>query len=372
MLIPKEQFIGIDRIVHLATGGESPMLKSHSQVIQRFFQDKAQGEKARTLLEETYERTKGKMSQLLSVTPDDLCFLSSASEGINLVAHALDWQPGDNVIVADVEFPSDVLPWTYFAQRGVEVRVVRHREWQIHLEDVPALLDDRTRGVAMSYVSYFTGQRQDLAGLSKLVRTSNALLLVVATHAAGAIQVDAKLADILVCSCYKWLLHDHGTAAFYWNRARLPDLTPPFLGWNTGVTIPNWEDPTGFQLRPNADRFVPGNPSFISIYVLENALDHLLNIGPAKIEAYVLSLSTQLWQGLNAAAWEILTPQESSQRAGNVCFIAPDIHAVTDGLAKQGILIWGGYGGVTRIRVSTHLYNSADDVTALLGALENQ
>lgn len=369
MLIAKDRFVGLDDVVHLATGGESPMLRSHYRAIEQFFEDKARGEDARHLLEATYARAKAKMAQLLSVSPEELCFLSSVSEGVNLLAHALEWQPGDNVIVADVEFPSDVLPWTRFAQQGVEVRLVKHKEWQIDLEEIAAHIDERTKVVNISYVSYFTGQRQNLPALSELVRASNALLLLDATHAAGAVQVDAKHADVLVSSCYKWLLGVHGAAVFYWNRARLPELTPPFLGWNTGISIPSWEAPTDYQLPSDADRFVAGNPSFISLYVLDNALDHLLQIGTDKIERHVLDLSEQVWQGLDAAGWQVLTPRDAHQRAGNICFVAPDVDAVTNGLKEQGVLVWGGYGGVNRIRVSTHLYNSAEDVNSLLQAM---
>lgn len=369
-LISRNEFVGIEDIAHLAAGGETPMLKSHHQAIERFFAHKAQGEMARTHLEETYQRTKGKVGQLFSVDPDDLAFLTSASDGVNLLAYAIDWQPGDNVVVADVEFPSDILPWTQFAAQGVEVRVVRHQDWQIRQEDVAALIDERTRVVALSYVSYFTGQRLDLAAFSDMVRKTNAIFLVDATHATGAVEVDARHADILVCSCYKWLLGVHGAGIFYWNRERLPDLQPPFIGWNSTETITSWDAPTTYTLKPTADRFVPGNPSFLSIYVLENALDRLLGIGMDQIESHVLKLSGQVWDGLTAQGWPVMTPQDAAQRAGNVCFEAPDIGNITERVLEKGVLIWGSYGGVTRVRVSTHLYNTEEDVADLLTALQ--
>ncbi|MGB0389789.1 MAG: hypothetical protein ACPGWR_33630, partial [Ardenticatenaceae bacterium] len=68
--------------------------------------------------------------------------------------------------------------------------------------------------------------------------------------------------------------------------------------------------------------------------------------------------------------WEMMTPRDASQRAGNVCFMAPDVKAVTDSLEKQGVLIWGAYAGVGRLRISTHLYNDISDVERCLAALE--
>ena len=362
MLIPQNEFIGLEGITHLATGGESPSLKSHQQAMERFFADKGLGEESRLKLEVTYQRCKNKAAQLINCAADDIAFLSSASEGINLLAHALTWQPGDNVVVADVEFPSDVLPWTRLQPHGVEVRVVKHENWQITLENIAAAIDERTRVVAVSLVSYFTGQRMPLAELSTLVRQSQALLLVDATHAAGAVTVEASYADILVSSAYKWLLGVHGTAIFCWNRQRLPDLKPPFLGWHTGVAIPGWEAPTEVTLRPNADRFVPGNPSFISLYVLDNALEQLLKIGIPALEAHVLHLSGLVWDGLQQAGWEPITPPKAAARAGNICFIPPQIAELTAKLTAQNVFVWGG----DRVRVSTHLYNSEADVARFL------
>ena len=259
MLIPKSEFVGLESIVHLPAGGETPMLKSHQVAIERFMADKAHGEEARTRLESTYHRCQEIVARLLDVAPKDIAFISSSSEDINLVVYALDWQPRDNVVVGDVEFPSDVLPWTRLKNQGVEVHVVPHQNWFIHLEDIEPTIDERTRVVAVTHVSYFTGQQILLESLATMVRRTNALLLVDAIHAAGAVSIEARYADILVSSCHKWLLGVHGTAIFYWNRERLPNLEPPFVGWHTGVTIPNWKEPTTYALRPDADRFVSGN-----------------------------------------------------------------------------------------------------------------
>jgi selenocysteine lyase/cysteine desulfurase len=337
MLIPKSEFIGLEEITHLCAGGESPTLKSHREAIEQFFADKALGEVSRERMDETVRRCKEKVAVLLDVSPDDVAFVSTSSEGINILAYGLKWHSGDNVVVCDVEFPSDVLPWTRLKEQGVEVRIVPNRNWFISLSDIQQAMDSRTRVVAVSDVSYFTGQRLPLKALSEMAHSHNAVLSLDSTHAAGVMPVQASYADILVTSCYKWLLGTHGAAIFYWNRERLPDLEPPFLGWHSGESIPDWHTPAEFALRSGADRFEAGNLGFISIYILDNALDHILRIGIPAIENHVLQLSGQAWEG----AW----------------------------LGERKILVWGAYAGVGRVRVSTHLYNSAQDVERLLNAL---
>jgi len=345
------------------------MLKSHRQVFDQFMIDKARGEEARAREADMVELTRGKCARLFSVKPEEITFLSNASEGINNVAYGLDWRSGDNVVVADVEFPSGILPWTRFEQLGVEVRVVRHKRWFIDLEDIAAMIDERTRVVTISHVSMFTGQRIDLESLSRLVRSSNALLLLDATHAAGVVPVDASLADIMVSSCYKWLLGIHGAAVFYINRERLPDFSPPFLGWNNLARHGGWERPTEFTAQASAHRFQPGNAGFISVYILNNALDWILKIGIDAIEQHALGLSGTIFQAVESLGFELMTPSEDSQRAGNVCFMAENLERIRQVLEQQRIFIWGGYAGFGRLRISTHLYNDSADVERCIAAL---
>lgn len=369
-LIPKSEFIGIDDNAHLCAGGESPMLKSHRQAVDQFMFDKSRGERARELEAERVEQARSKCAQLFSVNADEITFLSNASEGINNVAYGLDWQKGDNVVIVDVEFPSGILPWTRLESQGVEIRIVRHRNWQIDLEDITAQIDMRTRVVAISQVSMLTGQRIDVAALSQTVRLSNALLLLDATHAAGVVPVDARLADVMVSSCYKWLLGTHGAAVFFVNRQTLPDFEPPFLGWNSPASHGGWEQPTQFTLQPTLHRFQPGNAGFISIYILDNALDRLLEIGIDNIESHALDLSGRLRTALDQLGFELMTPAPDEQRAGNVSFLADGLESIRAQLEQRQVLVWGAYAGFGRLRISTHLYNDSDDVERCIAALQ--
>ena len=216
----------------------------------------------------------------------------------------------------------------------------------------------------------FTGQRLDLESLSQLVRSTNALLLLDATHAAGVVPVDASLADIMVSSCYKWLLGVHGAAVFYVNSERLPDFCPPFLGWNNSVKHGGWENPTEFALQPTAHQFQPGNAGFISVYILNNALDQILRIGIDAIEQHALTLSGMIYESVSSLGFELMTPFEASQRAGNVCFMAENIETIRKQLERRQVLIWGAYAGFGRLRISTHLYNDSTDVERCIAALQ--
>jgi selenocysteine lyase/cysteine desulfurase len=368
-LINKSEFIGLDNIAHLATGGEAPMLRSHHQVLQQFLSDKSAGEPARDLQAQVMEQARGKCATLFKVPPQDLTFLSSATEGINTLCYGLQWQPGDNVVVADVEFPSDILPWANLKEKGVEVRIVRNRDWVIDEHDILSQIDEKTRVVAVSQVSMFTGQHMDVALLSRGIRDAGAIFLMDVTHAAGVVPVDASLADIAVSSCYKWMMATHGTAVFYWNRQTLPDFAPPFIGWASVASGGGWKSPLEYTLHDNADRFLAANPSYISLYLLNNALDYLLAAGEKNIHAHTLALGKQVREGLEQFNLEMMTPAEDHKRAGNTCFMVTGVDELRKALGTQGVLVWGAYGDFGRVRVSAHVHNDSNDVQKLIDAL---
>lgn len=370
MLIDPSKFIGTDGITHLCTGGESPMLKTHLDAVHRFSKDKLLGEGGIARRLKVSEGCKEKVGRLFGVPATDIAFLSSASEAINLLVYALDWSPGDNVVVADVEFPSDVLPWTLLKEQEVELKIINNNKWHIDLDALDEAIDENTKVVNVSHVSYFTGQRLPLKELSEIVHRKNALLCLDVTHSAGVVPIEAQYADFVVSSCYKWLMATHGVGIFYWNRERVPNLKPPFVGWNTPASMPDWRDPSNYIPRKNATRFTPGNENWLGVYILDNALDCLLGIGIEKIEEHVLELSSRVWHGLTDMGWEVITPIAPEERAGNVCFTAADVNVVTKALEARDVLIFGAYGGVGRARVSTHFYNSHSDVDRLFEAMQ--
>jgi selenocysteine lyase/cysteine desulfurase len=296
-----------------------------------------------------------------------MAFLGSATEGINQLTNGLDWQPGDNVVVEDIEFPSDIYPWVRLERRGVEVRVVRQWGGEASLARLADAVDRRTRVLAASQVSYLTGRRYDIAQLAAIAHEAGALLSVDATHAAGVLPVEAHHADIVVSSCYKFLLATHGAALFYCNPERLSGLQPQQVGWNSTARQGGVADPTAFPLRADASRFEAANPPFIALAVLDNALAYIEAVGVERIAAHVLALGEIVWDALAERGIQPLTPRDPARRGPNVCFAWPDPEGLTAQLAEQDVLVWGDNG---RVRVSFHAYNDQRDIDRFLRALD--
>ncbi len=364
-LIPREEFVGIEHVAHLAAGGETPVLRSHLGVAAQFLMDKGSGMPGRGRYAAVTARAKAALAELLGGQADEIALLAHASEGLFVASQGLDWRPGDNVVVERVEYPSVLYAWQNLRSRSIEVRGVG-AGLVPSLEEVERAVDGRTRVIAVSQVSYLTGARHDLAAFRKIADAVGARLVVDASHALGVVPVPGELCDIVVSCCYKWLFGVHGVGVFYANSRRWPELDPPWVGWHSVVREEDWRCRDDYRLKPDAERFEAGNLSFVGVYLLDNALQMLLRVGIARIEPYVLRLGGILWRGLKQLGVPLVTPEADAARAGNIVFTAERPLEIERWLREAGVICWAGDG---RVRLSVHAYNDEADVSRALAAL---
>jgi selenocysteine lyase/cysteine desulfurase len=364
-LIAKSEFIGIEQVAHLAAGGEAPVLASHLGAAGRFLFDKGVGMPGRERMYDVVSDVRAGLGRLLGVAGDDVALLLNAGAGLHAVASGIDWRPGDNVVMARSEFPSLIHVWQALPGAPVEVRQVGDGIVPT-LADYAAAIDSRTRAIAVSHVSYLTGARQDLAALRALADRHGARLVVDASHALGVVPVAGELCDVVVSCAYKWLLATHGVGVFYVNSQRWPELAPSAVGWHSVVEEPEWSRRAGYRLKAGGERFEPGNHAFISAYILNGALERLLALSPAQVEAHAIGLGAMLLDGLTRLGLDVTTPGEPGARAGNICFATGKSEELEAALRRRGVLVWGGDG---RIRLSCHVYNDENDIARALDAL---
>src|SRR4051812_17116512 len=225
-----------------------------------------------------------------------------------MVAQTIDFKPGDNVVVETIEFPSDVYPWLLQQENGVEVRFVG-TGFEVAPGALEAAIDSRTRAVALSHVSYLTGVRHDLKSIAEAAHAVGAIFIVDASHALGVVPVEARLADFVFSCTYKWQLGTTGIAIGFWNRQLQPDWTPRVAGWMSAKPAGGEGETRRHQFAPRDDamRMTLGNPSFSGMYVLENGLKYLLDVGIERTEAHSLELTARLREGLLELGQQVLT-----------------------------------------------------------------
>ena len=319
---------------------------------------------------ETAEMCRSVAAQLINADSTEIAFMKNTTQGILIAANGIDWREGDNVVTTAVEFPANVYPWWSLKERyGVETRMAPEREGRIHVDDIVAAIDERTRVVTISHVEFASGYRNDIKTLGKICRERDIWFVVDAIQSLGAIEVDVKSSyvDILAADGHKWLLAPEGAAIFYCADEKRERLINTNVGWSSVV---NPRDFLNYDLtqKPDATRFEEGSYNSVGLYGLNAAIELLLEVGVSTIETHILQLTIALIEGLESKGYRVITPKADSERAGIVVFES-DQHTpieLYELLHEQKIITAERGSG---LRVSPHFYNTGSEITHLLEVL---
>jgi len=367
-LLPKHQFNGLDISTWLYSGAETPPHIGAVEAINAYMRNRGGGPVGRQINSEVEQSLRQNLASLLHGVPEQIALVSNASEAITLIMHALKLQAGDNVVINDLEFPSGVFPWLLLREQGIEVRLVHHEDWRLSVDTIMAQVDDRTRLVLASHVSFVSGARLDYKELYSRLLQTNALLLLDVTQSLGAVSVDLQAADIIVCSSYKWLMSIHGLGILAINPARTESLIPASAGWRGVTELFYPERYNSFSFLQDARKFELGYPNYAAIYTMNFSTDLLLSTGVEKVEQHILQLGGYLIEQLTEAGYSVMTPQAEEERAGNISFVSDQGEEVAAKLLQDhNVYVWGGDG---RIRASVHLFNDSDDIDRFITLLK--
>jgi selenocysteine lyase/cysteine desulfurase len=319
------------------------------------------------------EATRRLAGQLLNCNPLDVAFVKNTSEGIGFVAEGLPWKPGDNVVTAAEEYPSNLYPWLNLADRGVEVRRVPSREGRIDLADIRNALDGHTRLVTLSFVEFASGFRNDMDAVGEMCRQKGILFFVDAIQGLGVLPLDVQRTpiDFLSADGHKWLLSPEGAGIFYIRRELVERLRPVSVGWNSVVGA--WDFSTiDFRLKPHAGRWENGTWNTAGIAGLGASLELLLETGIEAIASRVKSLTDLLCAEVSRVGLTVHSSRREAEWSGIVSLEAKpgtDLSAVVHRCRAAGVVLCQRAG---RLRISPHAYNTPeeiDQVVRLLGEI---
>jgi cysteine desulfurase/selenocysteine lyase len=320
------------------------------------------------------EAVREKAARLLHCEQSEVAFTKNTSEGLNVAACGIDWRPGDNVVLSQFEHPSNTYAWLALARRGVEVRIVRPPGRVVTAEDIIAAMDNKTRAVACSAVTYMPGERLDLAKLSARCGRHHSYLVVDAVQALGVVDLDARSLglDLLATSAHKGLLTPHGVGFMFCRKEIVADIQPAYVSRSSMSSAAPMESDNReytYVLHNDARRFEYGNQNYGGITALGAALDLILGLGVPAIEAHVLHLSGRLIAGLEAmppGSVEVLTPRDLARRAGIVGLVPRNLDRVTAALREAKVVFT-----VRRdaIRFGLGFYNTTDEVDHVLAVI---
>lgn len=367
----RAQFPIAGRYVYLNHAGVAPLSLSARQGMDRVL-DSAMydGPRAADELEERLTTARCRAARLMATQPHHIAFLRNTSEALSVVANGLDWLSGDNIVTAAAEFPSNVYPWRRIAEeRSVEVRAVRDRCGMVDQDELLSLVDERTRVLTVSWVQFATGQRLDLRRIGSFCRERGVLFVVDAIQGLGGLQLDAErdCVDAVAAGAHKYLLGPKGVSVLYLSQQALEQVRPTVIGW-TAVKDHSDYLPHDFDFREGAVRFEGGTLNVAGICGLSEAIDLMLQAGPAAIEKHLLSLSVRLVAELEARGYQVVGPRLPAQMSAIVACRHPRYPAaeLCRRLDSRNIVTSVRQEA---LRIAPHFYNSEADLEILLAEL---
>mgnify|MGYP002336088052 CR=1 FL=1 len=307
---------------------------------------------------ERSEAIRGRFGELLGANADDVAIQTSVSAAVSALVSGLDFSGERNrIVISENEFPA--IGQIAHAQelRGAEV---------VHVEPDPeayaAAVDERTALVCSTFVSFRSGKVHDVETIAGIAREVGALMLVDAYQGAGALPLRAaEVGDVVVGGTVKYLLASAGLAFMVVGdegRKKLPTQT----GWFADENIFEMQI-ARYRPHPSARRYDAGTPPVPSIYGGLAGIDLILRAGVPEIRDHVRGLVRLLIDGCGDLGAKIVAPEGEGPL---VCIRSTDAPALVDALAAEQIVT---SERDSNLRVSLHLYNTDDDVDAVLAAL---
>ena len=320
------------------------------------------------------ERIRAGMAQLLDVSPECLTHSTSTSDVISLVSNGYPLEKGDVVCSLDLEYPSNVLPWMRAAEtRGIDFRLLDLGD---DLLPTVAWLDehlpDKTKIFTVSYVAFDTGKKIDLLSLGQYLRERGVFFVVDATQAFGGMPLtsqEIEVIDVISISSYKWLLGPYGHAFGYFSKRAWETIEHRGGNW---LVTPKFYDMGRLlnyttETLSGARKYDRGQtPNMLAMSCLGAAIEFLQEVGLENIQKHNAQIRDNFLENYPKEKYTLITPV--SHMGNIICLKSQgvDVLELAEKLQKRHIDISIRQGN---IRLSFHVFNTLDQVGALLEAL---
>jgi selenocysteine lyase/cysteine desulfurase len=356
----------VESCTYFNTGASGPsprhVVSAATDFLERHAFEAPVGEGPYAVAWDTLEAARETVAGHVGAEPHEIALTRSTADGVNLVAGAIDFQPGDVVVRTDLEHPAGTLPWDRLADtHDVEVRVLETTDGRLALNDVKEAVAD-ARLLTFSSLTWTHGTRLPVADVVDIAHDAGAQVLVDAVQSLGQHPVDVKSwgADFVVGAGHKWLLGIWGGGLLYVDDSAHERLAQRRIGYR-GVTDPG---AGSYEYKPGAQRFEVGTTTPAPYVALATAIDTVEAIGYDAIQDRVRQLTDRLKDGLGE---RLLSPRE--YESGLVTFTAEDPEATVERLADEGIVV-RSLPHPDAVRASVHAINTAEEVDQLLSALD--
>lgn len=333
---------------------------------------------------DAFEKAREKVKDFINAPESAQCiFTRGATESINLVMHG--WgrkfvEEGDEIIISALEHHANIVPWQMLRdEKGAKLRVIpMNDDGELMLDELPAMLNERTKLVAVSHVSNALGTVNPVEDIIEMAHDKSVPVLIDGCQAVPHMPVDVQAldADFYAFSAHK-MCGPTGIGVLYGKRELLEAMNP-FMGGGDMIRNVTFEKTT---YAPIPHKFEAGTPSILAVVGLGSAIDYLNSVGMERIaarEQELLDYATDQFAELDGVRILGTTGPKAAVLSFEVEGVHP--HDVGTILDTEGVAIRAGHhcaqpvmdrlGVPATARASLAFYNSEDDVDQLIGALQ--
>jgi len=375
----RQEFPWNERQLFMNPAGWHPMRRAAIAAMQRYLEYKLLGpgdgrERAASGMQE--EARQG-FARLINAQPSEVAFVQSTLMGENITNMALGIVPGGpwNVVTDELHYESAIYMYRSMQRQGLDVRVVKMRDWHVPVEDVARVVDKKTRLVACSLVSFLNGVRADAKALSDLAHAHGAFLYTDVIQAAGAVPIDVKALGIDFCACsgYKFLMGDRGLGFLYVRQDLQGRVAKRFQYGDRQFSNPRYhmfphdppgERPCSFQQRDGAGaHYEVGNIANVVAAGHAENLRFIHELGVDRIQARVKPMVEKLRRELPVLGYPGMTPAGTPTPISS--FVVEKPAELAAKMKRAGIDVKVQWN---QMRVSVSVYHAMADIDRFLNA----
>jgi selenocysteine lyase/cysteine desulfurase len=321
---------------------------------------------------------KSEFAALINAKPSEIAFVPNTSTGENLVVNGLGLpRSGGNVVTDAFHFEGALIHLRALQAQGLDLRIVKPRDWRIDLLDTERAIDRQTKLVELSHVAMYTGFQHDLKAVCDLAHANGALVYVDVAQSAGCTPLDVRASgvDFCACSSFKWLMGDFGLGFLYAREDLLGRIAHRSqFGYYQAASMATHflpfdspgSDPLTFEWSTTATGyFEVGSQANAALAALSKSLPYIRKLGVTNIEAHRQPLLRRLEQEMPRLGFQPITPPGS--KSALISFAVRNTGPYASRLKKANVNV---RVGENFIRLSPSVYNDMSDIERFLEAVK--
>lgn len=360
--------------IYMNTGWAGPtptsVLRRMAETLEQEAREGPASARGQAFTHGVQDEARAAVASMLDADEEEVILTHSTREGVNVVLYGMDWQPGDELLICDLEHPALTAPADVLAQRmGVKVNSVSIpplSQPSEALRLVASAMSRRTKLVALSHIQYTCGLRMPIKEIVGAAHGMGIPVLVDGAQSFGQVEVNVKAlgCDFYALSGQKWLMGPVGTGALYVRSERRDMLEPVF---STNALEAKRET----ERRPLA-RFslVSQSPGLLAGF--SESVHLAADIGIRQIERRAMSLANLLRERVASTDGCALLSTTSPESACGLVTVGldgwPPAELVTT-LQERFHIVGRTVRGPSGVRFSTHYFNTEREVEQVAEAL---